>query len=120
LAVLDVIEEEGLCERALALGETLRTAFNRMRARHAVIAEVRGLGAMTAIELCHGGDPSRPAADVANALKAEAAKRGLLLLSCGTYGNVMRIMVPLTISDAVLKEGLTIFAQALDAVMATL
>ena len=115
LAVLDVIAEEKLCERSMALGETLRARFTQLQKSIPQIADVRGLGAMTAIEFARDGEP---AADIANNLKAEAAKRGLLLLTCGSYGNVMRIMVPLTIPDAVLAEGLDILEAALRAVLA--
>jgi 4-aminobutyrate aminotransferase len=114
LAVLDVVEEEKLCERSMALGERLRTRLNALKVRHNSIAEVRGLGAMTAVEFCRDADPHRPAPEIANALKAEAAKRGLLLLTCGIYGNVLRIMIPLTISDALLDEGLDLLEAALD------
>ena len=113
LAVLDVIEEEKICERSIVLGETMRARLNRLKQEFPAIAEVRGLGAMTAIELCHDGDPKRPGTELANALKAEAARRGLLLLTCGSYGNVIRIMVPLTISDEILSEGLTILESAI-------
>jgi 4-aminobutyrate aminotransferase/4-aminobutyrate aminotransferase/(S)-3-amino-2-methylpropionate transaminase len=115
LAVLDVIAEEKLCERSMALGETMRARFTKMQKSIPQIADVRGLGAMTAIEFARDGEP---AADIANNLKAEAAQRGLLLLTCGSYGNVMRIMVPLTIPDAVLAEGLDILEAALRAVVA--
>ena len=115
LAVLDAVEEEQLCERSMRLGEHMRERFRAMQARFPMIAEVRGLGAMTAIELCHGGDPAKPAADLAAALKDEAARRGLLLLTCGTYGNVMRIMIPLTIPDEILDEGLDIIEASLGA-----
>jgi len=113
LAVLDVIEEEGLCARSMMLGERMRTRFETMRRRHSFIAEVRGLGAMTAVEFCHDGEGDRPAADIANALKTEAAKRGLLLLTCGNYGNVLRVMVPLTIPETLLDEGLEIIEASL-------
>ncbi|WP_323003924.1 4-aminobutyrate--2-oxoglutarate transaminase [Denitromonas sp.] len=116
LAVLDVVEEEKLCERAMQLGEQMRRRFNAMKSRFASMAEVRGLGAMTAVEFCRDGDPAQPAADLANALKDEAARRGLLLLMCGTYGNVLRVMVPLTLSDAVLKEGMDIIEASLEAI----
>mgnify|MGYP003704287027 CR=1 FL=1 len=92
-----------------------RARFAKMQKSIPQIADVRGLGAMTAIEFARDGEP---AADIANNLKAEAAKRGLLLLTCGSYGNVMRIMVPLTIPDAVLAEGLDILEAALRAVLA--
>ena len=116
LAVLDVVAEEGLCARSTALGETMRKRFSAMKTRFASIAEVRGLGAMTAVEFCRDGDPKQPAADIATALKDEAAKRGLLLLTCGTYGNVLRVMVPLTLSDGVLDEGMDIIEQSLQAI----
>ena len=77
------------------------------------IAEVRGLGAMVAMELCQDGNPHQPDAALAKALSAEATKRGLILLTCGTYGNVIRILVPLTASDALLDEGLAIIDRGL-------
>jgi 4-aminobutyrate aminotransferase/4-aminobutyrate aminotransferase/(S)-3-amino-2-methylpropionate transaminase len=113
LAVLDVVEEEKLCERSMALGERLRSRLNKLAAGYTCIAEVRGLGAMTAVEFCRDGDPHRPAPEIANALKAEAAKLGLLLLTCGVYGNVLRIMIPLTVSDALVDEGLGLLEKAL-------
>jgi 4-aminobutyrate aminotransferase/4-aminobutyrate aminotransferase/(S)-3-amino-2-methylpropionate transaminase len=116
LAVLDVIEEEKLAERAAHIGEICRARLNALRARHACIADVRGLGAMSAVEFCHGGDPKKPAGEIASALKEEAARRGLLLLTCGGYGNVLRLMLPLTIPDAVLDEGFGILEAALDGI----
>ena len=115
LAVLDVIEDENLTERATALGEKCRTRLNGLRSRFGCIADVRGLGAMTAVEFSHDGDPSKPAGEIATALKNEAAKRGLLLLNCGSYGNVLRLMLPLTIPDSVLDEGMGILEAALAA-----
>jgi 4-aminobutyrate aminotransferase/4-aminobutyrate aminotransferase/(S)-3-amino-2-methylpropionate transaminase len=115
LAVLDVIEEEKLADRAAMLGEKCRARLNAMRSRFACIADVRGLGAMTAVEFCHDGDPKKPAGEIASALKNEAAKRRLLLLNCGSYGNVLRLMLPLTIPDSVLGEGLDILEAALAA-----
>ncbi|KAF7598332.1 MAG: 4-aminobutyrate--2-oxoglutarate transaminase [Candidatus Dactylopiibacterium carminicum] len=112
-AVLDVIEEENLVARAAKLGEHMRARLLALKARFDCIADVRGLGAMTAVEFCHGGKPESPAGDIATALKNEAAKRGLLLLNCGNYGNVLRIMIPLTIPFALLDEGLDIIEAAL-------
>ncbi len=116
VAVLQVIEEENLCARADVLGERMRARFTAMAARHSSIAEVRGLGAMTAVEFCVNGDPGQPSAEIAGKLKAEAARLGLLLLTCGSYGNVLRVMIPLTISDEVLEEGLGIIEQSLAAI----
>jgi 4-aminobutyrate aminotransferase-like enzyme len=117
-AVLDVIEEENLLARATELGERMRSRFEAMQARFDCIAEVRGLGAMTAVEFCHGGKPESPAGDIAAALKNEAARRGLLLLNCGNYGNVLRVMIPLTIPFELLDEGLDIIETALAKVTA--
>ena len=116
LAVLDVVRDEMLCERSRLIGEQLRTYFTGLAGKFACIGDVRGLGAMTAVEFFHGGDKSRPAPEIANALKAEAAKRGLLLLTCGSNGNVLRIMTPLTIPYSVLQEGLEIIGAAMAAV----
>ena len=79
---------------------------------------MRGLGAMVAIELCKDGDSHQPDADLAKRLAAEATKRGLILLTCGTYGNVIRILVPLTASDAIVDEGLAIIDACLTAIQA--
>jgi 4-aminobutyrate aminotransferase/(S)-3-amino-2-methylpropionate transaminase len=113
LAVLDVFERERLLERSRAIGERLRAGLTAMMSRHPEIRDVRGLGAMVAIELFEGGDLNRPAAELTRRLCNEALQRGLVLLSCGLYGNVIRILVPLTASDALLDEGLVIMEQAL-------
>jgi 4-aminobutyrate aminotransferase / (S)-3-amino-2-methylpropionate transaminase / 5-aminovalerate transaminase len=76
---------------------------------------VRGLGAMVAIELFKDGDLTKPDADRTRAVVAEAIKRGLILLSCGVYANVVRILVPLTASDALIDEGMSVLAASLDA-----
>lgn len=106
LAVLDVIEREDLVGRANVLGERIRARLEALGARNRCIAEVRGLGAMLAIELCEDGDPARPDAAMTKRLLAEAGEAGLLLLSCGVHGNVVRLLVPLTMPEDVLHEGL--------------
>ena len=118
LAVLDVFEQENLLERSRDLGVRMTAALNAMAAHHRCIADVRGLGAMVAIELCKNGDLHQPDADMAKRLCAEATTRGLILLSCGTYGNVIRILVPLTASDAIVDEGLAIIEASLAAIQA--
>ncbi|MEI8169547.1 MAG: 4-aminobutyrate--2-oxoglutarate transaminase [Rhodoferax sp.] len=118
LAVLDIFEKENLLARSRQLGERLIASLKTMAAKNKCIADVRGLGAMVAIELCKGGDLHQPDADMTKRLCAEATKRGLILLSCGTYGNVIRILVPLTASDAIVDEGLAIIDAALTAVQA--
>jgi len=116
LAVLDVVQEEKLCDRAMMLGERMQARFGAMKGRFPSIAEVRGLGAMVAVEFCRDGDPQQPADYIAGALKDEAARRGLLLLTCGVYGNVLRMMVPLTVPEALLEEGLDIIEASLQAI----
>jgi 4-aminobutyrate aminotransferase/(S)-3-amino-2-methylpropionate transaminase len=113
LAVLDVFEKDKLLERSRELGVRLSTSLKAMADKYKCIADVRGLGAMVAIELCANGDPHQPNADMAKALASEATKRGLILLTCGTYGNVVRILVPLTASNAIVDEGLSIIEACL-------
>ena len=114
LAVLDIFEEEKLLERAKAVGERLNRGLQAIAARHQSIVEVRAAGAMVAIELFVGGDRKKPAAELTNAIVREAARRGLILLSCGAYANVIRVLVPLVAGDALLDEGLGIIAACFD------
>jgi 4-aminobutyrate aminotransferase/(S)-3-amino-2-methylpropionate transaminase len=114
LAVLDVFEEEGLNER----GETIRARMQAWQERWDAIGDVRGLGAMLAIELVHDREGKDPAPDLANAVVEAAAERGLLLLKSGIYSNCIRVLVPLVISDAELDEALGVWEQALDASLA--
>ncbi|MCM2340796.1 4-aminobutyrate--2-oxoglutarate transaminase [Rhodoferax sp.] len=116
LAVLDVFEKEHLLERSRQLGLHMMAKLKTMAAKDKRISDVRGLGAMVAIELCKDGDPNQPNAEMAKALASEATQRGLILLTCGTYGNVVRILVPLTASDAIVDEGLAIIDACLAAV----
>ena len=113
LAVLTAIDREKLCERATHIGglmvQTLREAARALPA----IGEVRGLGAMVAIELVRNGDPHQPDADLARALVKHAATNGLVILSCGIYGNVIRFLVPLTATDEIVREGLGIVTGSL-------
>lgn len=83
--------------------------------RHPAIGEARNLGAMVAIELFKGGDLEQPDATLTQAIVDEAARRGLVLLSCGIYGNVIRILVPLVATDAQIDEGLGILGASFDA-----
>jgi 4-aminobutyrate aminotransferase/(S)-3-amino-2-methylpropionate transaminase len=112
LAVLDVFEEERIFERAERLGERIGKALEALAARHLEVVDVRRLGAMVAFELGEGGDPHRPAAELTRKLTARARELGLILLSCGIYGNVVRVLVPITAEDAVVDEGLAILAKA--------
>ncbi len=113
LAVLEAIESEGLCARAEAIGATMMSSLRELQREIPAIGEVRGLGAMVAIELVHNRDPRSPDPDLTRALTKRAAEKGLVLLSCGLYGNVIRFLVPLTASDAIVGEGLGIVAESL-------
>ena len=114
LAVLDVIEEEGLCERAVALGETMRTRMQGWQGRWPQIGDVRGLGAMLAIELVHDPATKEPAADIASEVVEHAARHGLLLLKSGVYSNCIRVLAPLVLADAELDEALGVWEEALE------
>ena len=112
LAVLDVFDEEKLLDRSKAVGERLTAGLRAMAAEFKEIQDVRGLGSMVAVELFRNGDLGQPDADLTKRVCAEAIRRGLVLLSCGAYANVIRILVPLTASDALLDEGLAILKEA--------
>ncbi|MFL6660648.1 MAG: 4-aminobutyrate--2-oxoglutarate transaminase [Rhizobacter sp.] len=115
LAVLKAFEDERLLEKSRAMGERLMAGLRRIASKHRTIGDVRGLGAMVAIELFEDGDLAKPDADLTRRITAEALHRGLVLLSCGTYGNVIRVLVPLTAADAIVDEGLAILAACFDA-----
>jgi 4-aminobutyrate aminotransferase/(S)-3-amino-2-methylpropionate transaminase len=118
IAVLDVFEEEGLVERASAIGETLRERMVRWQDRFPAVGDVRGLGAMLAIELVADRETKRPAPELASAVTEAAAARGLLLLKSGIYSNCIRVLCPLVVSDAELEEALDVWEQALEASLA--
>ncbi len=117
-AVLDVIEEEGLVDRAGRIGEVIRGRMQEWQRRHPQIGDVRGLGAMLAIELVEDPASKRPAPDLASAVTEAAAERGLLLLKAGTHSNCIRVLTPLVIGDSELDEALGAWGEALDAVLA--
>jgi 4-aminobutyrate aminotransferase/(S)-3-amino-2-methylpropionate transaminase len=106
LAVLDAMQKEKLLERANHVGGEIVARLRTLQSRFPAIGEIRGLGAMIAMELVKNRNAAQPDADLTRALVQAAARHGLVLLSCGSYGNVVRFLAPLTISDAVLKEGL--------------
>ncbi|MDQ3894302.1 MAG: 4-aminobutyrate--2-oxoglutarate transaminase [Actinomycetota bacterium] len=114
LAVLDVIAEEGLVERAAALGETIRRRMESWQERFEQVGDVRGLGAMLAIELVGSRESKEPAPELATIVIEEAFRAGLLLLKSGIYGNCIRVLAPLTLSDAEVDEALDIWESALD------
>jgi 4-aminobutyrate aminotransferase/(S)-3-amino-2-methylpropionate transaminase len=115
LAVLDVIEDERLAERAQAIGETIRERMMGWLDRHPEVGDVRGLGAMLALELVRDRESREPDAALAQAVVEAAAARGLLLLTAGVHGNCIRVLVPLVISNDELEEALDVWAEALDA-----
>jgi 4-aminobutyrate aminotransferase-like enzyme len=108
--VLDVIESEGLCARATRVGQRMRSHLESLAKEIPAIGDVRGLGAMVAFEMVKDPKSKEPDAELTAAILAAAEKRGLILLSCGTEANVVRLLAPLTIPDAVLDEGLAILA----------
>ena len=119
-AVLDVVEKEGLCARAEKIGEIIRGRLSELAKRQgiSVIGDVRGLGAMNAFELVMPDDASAANPELTKAVVAEAEARGLILLSCGTRYNVIRLLPPLTIPFEQLDEALDIIEQSLEAALA--
>jgi 4-aminobutyrate aminotransferase / (S)-3-amino-2-methylpropionate transaminase / 5-aminovalerate transaminase len=117
LAVLDVFNEENLVERAGEIGETIRSRMEAWQERWDKIGDVRGLGAMLAIELVLDRETKEPDADRATAVVEEAAQNGLLLIKSGIYGNCIRVLTPLVVTDAELEEALGVWEQALDTVL---
>ena len=112
-AVLDVIAEEKLCERATQLGDKLRAHLEGLRGKVPGIADVRGLGSMVALELNDAA--GKPDAEAVKRVQQRAIEKGLILLSCGVYGNVLRFLYPLTIPDAQFARALDILSEALAA-----
>jgi len=115
LAVLDVIAEERLCERADAIGDLIKTRLLSLKRTNslACIGDVRGPGAMIALELVQHGDADQPDPDLTKALVVDCAKEGLILLACGIRSNVIRFLVPLTASDDLVNEGLDVLERNL-------
>ncbi len=107
-AVLDIIEKDDLCGRAVSIGEQIRSWALELQSTTSCVGDIRINGAMSAIELVEDGDVDRPAADLTKAVAAEAADRGVITLTCGVRGNVIRFLPPLTIAEELLAEALTI------------
>jgi 4-aminobutyrate aminotransferase/(S)-3-amino-2-methylpropionate transaminase len=115
LAVLEVFEEENMLEKSVALGQKLQTRFKKWQKQFDLIGEIRGLGAMLGLELVKG-DNKEPAADEAKQLAAYCLEKGLLILVCGSYGNIVRTLMPFVITDEQLEKGLSIMEEALKAI----
>jgi 4-aminobutyrate aminotransferase len=113
--VLDIIADEKLCERATAIGEIILGRSRELAARSNLncIGDVRGVGAMCAVEFVKDVKSGEPAPELTAQVLKSGTERGLILLSCGTYGNVIRFLPPLTASDALVKEGMDIFEASL-------
>ncbi|PGK44201.1 4-aminobutyrate--2-oxoglutarate transaminase [Bacillus anthracis] len=113
LAVLDVIEEENLVNRAVEIGERMMTVFHSWKEKYELVGNVRGLGAMTAIELVKDKGTKEPASEEVKAIMKETHSKGVITISAGIYSNVLRFLPPLVITDEQLEEGLTILEAAI-------
>jgi 4-aminobutyrate aminotransferase / (S)-3-amino-2-methylpropionate transaminase / 5-aminovalerate transaminase len=118
LAVFDIIESEGLLERASVVGGVIRARFNELQKKFPVIGDVRGIGGMAAMELVEDRGTKKPAGDFAKAFRAKLYQNGVVNVGAGTFHNVVRFLVPLTIEDDVLARGLDIVEQTLGEVTA--
>ncbi|MBE8515963.1 4-aminobutyrate--2-oxoglutarate transaminase [Amycolatopsis sp. H6(2020)] len=115
LGVFEEIEEHDLLGRAQAIGETMLSALREIQRAHGVVGDVRGRGAMVAIELVHGPDDQRPNSELTARVAARCHQEGLLVLTAGSFGNVIRFLPPLSISDSLLQEGLSVLRSAIAA-----
>jgi 4-aminobutyrate aminotransferase/(S)-3-amino-2-methylpropionate transaminase len=118
LAVLEVIRDERLAERAQHMGHFMTSRLKGLQVRFPCIGDVRGPGAMVAMELVKNGRADEPNAELTSQLVQAAGRAGLIILGCGIYSNVIRFLPPLTISDALLKDGFKLLEQALGEVAA--
>jgi 4-aminobutyrate aminotransferase/(S)-3-amino-2-methylpropionate transaminase len=112
LAVLEVFEEENMLEKSVVLGEKLKVRFETWQKQFDIIGEIRGLGAMLGLELVKG-EKREPAADEAKQLAGFCLEKGLMVLACGTYGNIIRVLAPFVITDEQLEKGLGIMEEGL-------
>ena len=110
-AVFDILESENLIARARELGEHLNKRFLRLQEKYEIIGDVRGLGPMIALELVKDRQTKEPATDETKALISYCYERGVIMLNCGTYGNVLRFLMPLVITDEQLESGLAILEE---------
>src|SRR5207245_8126102 len=117
LAVCYECEDAGTLDRSAQIGDTIRARMTSWQERWPQIGDVRGLGAMLAVELVRDPETKEPAADLATAVADAAAERGLLLLKAGIYSNCIRVLTPLVITDAELDEALAVWAEAFAATL---
>lgn len=118
-AVLDVIEEEGLLQRAIEIGAQIEARWKELQSGVAkgFFGDVRCVGGMTAVELVHDNDPHKPNNELAGKILVEARARGLIMTTAGSHAQCLRSLVPLVISDELLAEGLDIFVEATEAAL---
>ncbi|HEY8416071.1 MAG TPA: aminotransferase class III-fold pyridoxal phosphate-dependent enzyme, partial [Thermaerobacter sp.] len=116
LAVLDVFEQQNLVERAREVGDRFRRRFERMQERFPQIGEVRGLGAMVAMELVRDRATKEPAAEEVTQVLQECLRRGVISARAGIYGNVIRVLAPLVITDEQIDEACDVLEESLAAV----
>jgi 4-aminobutyrate aminotransferase/(S)-3-amino-2-methylpropionate transaminase len=118
LAVLDLIERDGLLDRANVIGDAIMGRLRALEERYPQVGEVRGRGAMCAMELVEDLHTKEPlVADTMNRIAREALERGVIVLTAGTYGNVIRLLPPLTIEETLLADGLDVLEEAVDAAL---
>jgi 4-aminobutyrate aminotransferase/(S)-3-amino-2-methylpropionate transaminase len=113
LAVLDAIDKGGLLKRARELGDLIERRFRSMLERFELVGDVRGIGAMQALELVRNRDSREPAREETEAIIKECYQHGVVLISAGTYGNIIRLLIPLVLTDEQLEEGLTVIEEAI-------
>ena len=116
LTVFDIFEEEKLLDKGQKLGAMLRESLIAMQQECDLIGDVRGLGPMVAMELVKDKKTKEPAAAETKALVKYCLDRGLIILACGAYGNIIRFLMPLVITDDQLQKGLTIVREGLAAI----
>jgi 4-aminobutyrate aminotransferase/(S)-3-amino-2-methylpropionate transaminase len=114
--VIEMMEEEKLPERAQIIGEKVLARFRRLQERYPRIGDVRGLGAMCAMELVKGPDKT-PDKEMAGKILAQCNRRGVILMGAGLYSNVIRVLTPLVITDEQLEEGLDVIEEVVDEVL---
>ncbi len=114
LATLKYMEEIDINEKAANIGKIISERFNKMKKKHSCIGEVRGLGAMNAMEFVKNGDPNQPDDELCSDLIKACAKRDLIVISAGVHKSVLRILSPLVISEELLNKGLDIIEEELD------
>ena len=116
LAVLEIVLKDGLLKQSARLGEKVAARFEDLSKRYEIIGDVRGKGPMMAMELVCDRETKKPATEQAKRLVQTCFEKGLMILSCGNYGNVIRTLMPLVITDAQLERGFSILEDALKTV----